>query len=82
MLERPHMLVRIASHFLNTDDIYHVEFSKDEEENLVAVITLRRDGESKEITFSNGPAEYLQTILDAHHVISIQHIRDTLPELT
>lgn len=74
------MLVRIADHFINTDDIYHAEFTT-EDEKLSAVITLRRGGESRELSFTEGPAEYLQNILDAHHFISIQKIRDNLPSL-
>jgi len=68
------MLVRIAGHFFNVNDVFHAEFSA---ENLQVILV--RGEQTKMLEFTGGDAEYLQTILDANHAITVQELRDQVP---
>ena len=72
------MIIRIAQHFIDTDDIYIAEFAT-QDDKLHAHVVLSRQGRWDELNFSEGPAEYLQSVLDTFHMLSIQQLRDAVP---
>jgi hypothetical protein len=68
------MLIRFGDTYLNTTEIVTAQITRKDEISS-AVISLK-NGTTVEATDG---VDYLQTVLDACHVLSIQRIRDRLP---
>lgn len=70
------MLVKIGNDYFHIEDVFHAVI-----DGGIARVVLRRGvSPPQTLKFEDGEAEYLRSVLDAHHVLSIQHLHKVRPE--
>ena len=71
------MLIRFGDNYLNIAEVARVQINRSDD--AVSATVELKNGNVLETSDS---VEYLQTVLDAYHVISVQKLRDRLPSTT
>lgn len=70
-------MIRIANHIINLEDIFHVEYFTDPSK---AVVDIAKNGVMRTVTFLDGDADYIMSVLDIKHFSTINKLRQEQEE--